>query len=69
MFEWIAFTLVSLLPLTVAIVMLLVARDWAEHILGLARDWLDRHARVIAAVIVILLAASLLRGGIAGLTS
>ena len=67
--EWIAFALVSLLPLTVAIVMLLVARDWTDHFLGLARDWLDRHARVIAAVIVILLAASLLRNGIAGLTS
>ena len=67
--EWIAFALVSLLPLTVAIVMLIVARDWTDHFLGLARDWLDRHARVIAAVIVILLAASLLRNGIAGLTS
>ena len=67
--EWIAFALVSLLPITVAIVMLLVARDWAEYILGLARDWLERHARAIAAVIIILLAASLLRGGIAGLTS
>ena len=67
--EWIPFTLVSLLPLGVAIVMLLVARDWTERVLGRARAWLERHARTIAAVIVILLAASLLRGGIAGLTS
>jgi hypothetical protein len=67
--EWIFFALVSLLPLTVAIVMLLVARERAGQILGLARDWLERRARLIAAVIVILLAASLLRGGIAGLTS
>lgn len=68
-FDWVFFTLVSLLPLAVAILMLFVARDWAEHILGLARDWLERRARVIAALILILLAASLLRGGIAGLTS
>ena len=57
-FDWVFFALVSL-----------VARDWAQHILGLARDWLERHARVIAAALIILLAASLLRGGIAGLTS
>jgi hypothetical protein len=68
-FDWVFFALVSLLPLAVAILMLLVARDWAQHILGLARDWLERHARVIAAALIILLAASLLRGGIAGLTS
>ena len=67
--EWIPFALVSLLPLGIAIVMLLVARDWAERTLGRARDWLERYARTIAAAIVILLAISLLRGGIAGLTS
>ena len=67
--DWIFFALVSLLPLTVAILMLLVGRDWTERILGLARDWLERRARLIAAAIIILLAASLLRGGIAGLTS
>jgi hypothetical protein len=67
--EWTAFALVSLLPLTVAIVMLIVARDWAERILRHARDWLILHARTIGAAIVILLAASLLRGGIAGLTN
>jgi hypothetical protein len=67
--EWVAFTMVSLLPLMVAIVMLIVARDWAERVLGHARDWLMLHARTIGAAIVILLAASLLRGGIAGLTN
>ena len=67
--DWVFFALVSLLPLTVAILMLLVARDRAQRILGRARNWLEREARVIAAVIVILLAVSLLRGGIAGLTS
>ena len=65
---WVAFTLVSLLPLGAAIVMLLVARDWTVRILNLARDWLLLHARTVAAVLVVLLAAVLLRNGIAGLT-
>jgi Sap, sulfolipid-1-addressing protein len=65
---WVAFTLVSLLPLGIAIVMLLVARDWTVKVLNLARDWLVLHARMVAAVIVALLAVVLLRNGIAGLT-
>jgi uncharacterized membrane protein len=65
---WVGFTLVSLLPLGAAIVMLLVAHDWALRILNLARDWLLLHARTVAALIVVLLAAALLRNGIAGLT-
>jgi hypothetical protein len=65
---WVAFTLVSLFPLGAAIVMLLVARDWTARILNLARDWLVLHARTVAAVIVVLLAAVLLRNGISGLT-
>ena len=67
--DWLFFTLVSLLPLMVAIVMLIVARDWAERVLHAARDWLVRRAWTIAAVLLFLLAASLLRNGIAGLTS
>ena len=43
-----------LLPLGIAIVMLLVARDWTVRILNLARDWLVLHARTVAAVIVVL---------------
>jgi uncharacterized membrane protein len=66
---WVGFTLVSLLPLGVALVMLLVARDWTERVLNAARDWLLLHARTVAAVIVVLLAAALLRNGIAGLIS
>src|SRR5207247_9103141 len=61
---WIAFTLVSLLPLGVAIVMLLVARDWTVRVLNLARDWLVLHARTVAAVLAVLLAAVLLRNGL-----
>ena len=66
--EWAVFALISLLPLATAIVLLVVARDWTERLLGVARVWLQAHMRTIAAVIVIALAASLLRGGIAGLT-
>jgi threonine/homoserine/homoserine lactone efflux protein len=64
---WLFFTLVSLLPLAVALVLLLVARDWAGRLLEAARVWLERNARTIAAVILIALAAALLRNGIAGL--
>jgi hypothetical protein len=67
--DWVLFTLVALLPLAVALVMLLVARDRTKRILGAAREWLERHARTIAAAILVLLAAALLRNGIAGLTS
>ena len=66
--DWVVFTLVSLLPLMVAIILLIVAHDWTMRILQAARDWLVRRAWTIAAVILFLLAASLLRNGIAGLT-
>jgi hypothetical protein len=66
--EWVFFALVSLLPLAVALVMLVVARDRAQRILQAARLWLERNARTVAAVILLLLAAALLRNGIAGLT-
>ena len=68
-FDWVFFTLVSLLPLLTAIVLLLVARDWTLRILGRVRGWLERHALQILAVLLVLLAAALLRNGIAGLTS
>ncbi len=67
--DWVFFSVVSLLPLAVALVLLLVAREWAERLLEGVRDWLERNARTIAAVIIVLLAASLIRNGIAGLTS
>lgn len=66
---WVFFTLVSLLPLGVALLLLIVARERAERILAGARTWLERHARTVAGVIVILLAAALLRNGISGLVS
>jgi len=66
---WLLFALVSLLPLLTALVMLLVAPDRTQRALKAARGWLERHVRTIAAVILILLAASLLSHGVAGLTS
>jgi hypothetical protein len=67
--DWVFFALVSLLPLGLALIALLVAPEWAARVLGRARTWLERNARTVAAVIIVALAASLLRNGIAGLTS
>jgi len=67
--DWLFFTLVSLLPLMTALLLLLVAREWTGRVLEGARRWLDLHARTIAAVILIALAAALMRNGIAGLTN
>jgi len=66
---WLAFALISLLPLLAALLSLLVARDWTTQLLHTVRVWLERHARTLAAVLVVLLAAALLRNGIVGLTS
>lgn len=66
--EWVLFTLVALLPLAAALVMLVFARDRAVRTLDAARGWLERHAQKIAAALLVLIAAALLRNGIAGLT-
>jgi hypothetical protein len=66
--DWVFFALVSLLPLALALISLLVARDWTVRLLGVVRIWLERNARTIFLVLVVLLAASLLRNGISGLT-
>ena len=66
--DWVFFSVVSLLPLAAALVMLAVSPDRATRFLLRVRDWLLRNARLIAAVIMVLLAASLLRNGISGLT-
>jgi Sap-like sulfolipid-1-addressing protein len=65
--DWLLFTVVSLLPLSAAILLLAVSPDWAERVLGAARVWLEAHLRLIASVIILLLAVSLLRNGISGL--
>lgn len=67
--DWVFFAVVSLLPLLVAIILLLVAGDWATRLLDRVRGWLERTARTVAAAIVVLLAIALIRNGIAGLTS
>jgi Sap, sulfolipid-1-addressing protein len=66
--NWVFFSLVSLLPLAIALLLLLVAPDWTKRVLGNVRGWLERNARNVAAALVVLLALSLLRSGIAGLT-
>jgi len=66
--DWVFFTLVALLPLSAALVSLVVARDWTVALLVRTRGWLVRRAWTVAAVIIFLLAAALLRNGIAGLT-
>jgi len=65
---WLGFALISLLPLLVALVMLMVAPTRAKAVLLAARGWLERHAMTLAAVILALLAAALIRNGLAGLT-
>ena len=67
--QWLFFSLVSLLPLAVALLLLVVAREWALTALNGARRWLERRGLTIALVLLTLVAASLLRNGIAGLTS
>jgi hypothetical protein len=66
--DWLFFTVASLLPLALALVCLLVAPDWTKRQLDRVRGFLERDARTIAAAIVVLLAASLIRNGVAGLT-
>jgi Sap, sulfolipid-1-addressing protein len=65
---WVGFTFVSLLPLGVAILALLIARDPTMRILRAVQDWLVLHARTVAAVLLGILAGVLLRNGISGLT-
>jgi hypothetical protein len=66
--QWLLFTVVSLLPLSLAILLLLFSPGRAERILRASRTWLEGHLRLIASVIILLLAVSLIRNGIAGLT-
>jgi Sap, sulfolipid-1-addressing protein len=67
--EWLAFTVISLLPLITALVLLVVAPDATKRVLGAARRWLERHAVTVGYTIALLLGIALLRNGIAGLTS
>jgi hypothetical protein len=66
--EWVFFSLVSLLPLSIALIMLALAPERTKRTLVRGRDWLMRNARLIAVGIMVLLVAALLRDGISGLT-
>ena len=66
---WLLFAIVSLLPLSLALLMLVFASDLTVRSLKGMQGWLERHARTVAAVILIVLAGVLLRNGIAGLAS
>jgi Sap, sulfolipid-1-addressing protein len=63
--NWVFFAIVSLLPLALALVSLLVARCWTMRMLERTRGWLELHARTIAAVVLVALAATLVRNGVA----
>jgi hypothetical protein len=65
--QWLFFSLASLLPLGLALILLLASRDRAERLLQSARRWLEQHLRLIASVLIVLLAWTLLRNGISSL--
>jgi len=65
---WLAFAVLSLLPLLAALIALRIAPDGTMRILHRARGWLIRNASRIAAVLIAVLGVVLLRDGIAGLT-
>ncbi len=65
--DWVLFSVASMLPLGVALVLLLVAPQWTTPRLATVRGLIERHARTVAMVIVAALAVSLLRDGISGL--
>jgi len=67
--EWLFFTLVSLLPLALALIGLAVAHDRAIRVLDAARRWIEARSRLVASVLLVLVALALLRNGIAGLTA
>ncbi len=67
--DWVVFSVVSLLPLGLALVLLLITPGRTMPVLAAARGFIERHARTVALVIVVALAASLLRDAVSGLTS
>jgi hypothetical protein len=67
--DWTLFALASLLPLAVGLLLLVIVPSWTKPKLAHVHAWMERHARTVAGVVMLLLAASLLRDGVAGLTS
>jgi hypothetical protein len=66
---WLGFTVASLLPLLAALVSLALAPERTTSLLGSVRVWLERNARSLAGVLIVVLAAALLRNGIVALTA
>lgn len=66
--DWVLFTVAALLPLATALLMLLVARGFTHRLLVPVRGFIERHAHTIVAIVLLGLATSLLRDGIAGIT-
>lgn len=66
--QWLGFTVISLLPLGIALLLLLTIKERATRLLQSVRTWLEAHLRLIASVIIFLLAVALLRNGITALT-
>ena len=67
--EWVVFVFVAMLPLAIGMLMLLIAPESTNRVLGTARDWLGHNLGMVTGSLAILLAASLLRGGITGFTN
>jgi hypothetical protein len=67
--DWIVFAVASLLPLGLALVALAVAPGWTKPRLAGVGGWVERHARAIAVVVMVALAISLLRDGIAAIVN
>jgi hypothetical protein len=67
--EWVAFTVIALLPLIVALILLLVMPGPAGRLLDRCRLWLEHHAPTVGYALVLLLGIALLRNGVAGLVS
>jgi hypothetical protein len=65
---WLAFAVISLLPLGASLVALTFARERTIGVLERAHGWLTRNAMRIGAVLVLVLGVVLVRNGIAGLT-
>jgi len=66
--DWALFAVVSLLPLALGLLLLLLAPARTAPRLAQVRAWVERHARTIALFVIALLAFTLLRDGIAGLS-
>jgi phosphotransferase system glucose/maltose/N-acetylglucosamine-specific IIC component len=69
MAAWVAFSFASLLPLSVALVLLVVARRWTLERLQALQRFFERRLQTIFVVLLVLVAVALLRNGIAGLTA